>query len=121
MSRAVHQHQVGRRLAVAALTLVLVGCSAPTVAPPPGPPSTTLVAPESSRLGQVRATVDALVKATRAGDRAGFDRLISDQDPSFSDRARLLYENLSTLPLTWLQMRVEPTEFGLSEARQRLL
>jgi hypothetical protein len=80
-----------------------------------------VVTPESSRLGQVRATVDALVKATRAGDRAGFDRLISDQDPSFSDRARLLYENLSTLPLTRLQMRVEPTEFGLSEARQRLL
>jgi hypothetical protein len=33
----------------------------------------------------------------------------------------MLYENLSTLPLTRLQMRVEPTEFGLSEARRQIL
>ena len=42
------------------------------------------------------------------GDRTGFERLISDRDPAFPDRARLLYDNLSTLPLTRLQMRVEP-------------
>jgi hypothetical protein len=79
------------------------------------------MAPANSRLNKVRATVDALIKATRTGDRAGFDRLISDQDPSFPDRARLLYENLSTLPLTRLHVRVEPTEFALPEARRRLL
>jgi hypothetical protein len=69
----------------------------------------------------VRATVDALFKAARTGDRARFDRLISDQDPAFPDRAQLLYDNLSTLPLTRLQMRMEPTEFVLSEARRQLL
>ena len=106
---------------LAALTLALLGCSASAVEPTPPSPSTGSVAPAISRLNKVRATVDALIKATRAGDRAGFDRLISDRDPSFPDRARLLYENLSTLPLTRLQMRVEPTEFGLSEARRRLL
>ena len=77
--------------------------------------------PESSRLGQVRTTVDALVKSARTRDRAGFERLISDRDPSFPDRARLLYDNLSTLPLTRLQARVEPTQFGLAAARNQLL
>jgi len=79
------------------------------------------VTPESSRLGQVRTTVDALVKSARTRDRAGFERLISDRDPSFPDRARLLYDNLSTLPLTRLQARVEPTQFGLAAARNQLL
>jgi hypothetical protein len=80
-----------------------------------------MATPESSRLGQVRATVDALVRATRTRDRAGFERLISDRDPTFPDRARSLYDNLSTLPLTQLQMRVEPGELGLAEARSQLL
>jgi hypothetical protein len=106
---------------LAALTLALLGCSAAAVEPTSPSPSTGSVAPATSRLNKVRATVDALIKATRAGDRAGFDRLISDRDPSFPDRARMLYENLSTLPLTRLQMRVEPTEFGLSEARRQIL
>jgi hypothetical protein len=106
---------------LAALTLALLGCSASAVEPTSPSPSVGSVAPATSRLNKVRATVDALIKATRAGDRAGFDRLISDRDPSFPDRARMLYENLSTLPLTRLQMRVEPTEFGLSEARRQLL
>src|SRR4029453_18008868 len=99
-----------RRLMLAALMLALLGCSASAVEPTPQSPSTTSVAPAISRLNRVRATVDALIKATRVGDRAGFDRLISDRDPSFPDRARMLYENLSTLPLTRLQIRVEPTE-----------
>jgi hypothetical protein len=106
---------------LAALTVALLGCSASAVEPTSPSPSTGSVAPATSRLNKVRATVDALIKATRAGDRAGFDRLITDRDPSFPDRARMLYENLSTLPLTRLQMRVEPTEFGLSEARRKLL
>jgi hypothetical protein len=76
---------------------------------------------ESSRLNQVRTTIDALVHAARTRDRTGFERLISDRDPSFPDRARLLYENLSTLPLTRLQMHVEPTPFGLAAARGQLL
>ena len=62
-----------------------------------------------------------MLKAAHTGDRASFDRLISDQDPAFPDRARLLYDNLSTLPLTRLQMRMEPTEFVLSDARRRVL
>jgi hypothetical protein len=121
VSGAGRRRQLVRRLAVATLPLFLLACSAPAVAPSPAPASTTAVTPESSRLGQVRTTVDALVKSARTRDRAGFERLISDRDPSFPDRARLLYDNLSTLPLTRLQARVEPTQFGLAAARNQLL
>ena len=107
------------RLPVAALTLLLVGCSAPAVAPSPAPPATRVMASESSRLGQVRATVDALVQAARTRDRTGFERLISDRDPTFPDRARLLYDNLSTLPLTRLQIRVEPAQFDAGRGTYR--
>jgi hypothetical protein len=100
---------------------MLLGCSASAVAPTASPAVSSSVAPDSSRLNRVRATVDALVRTARSGDRADFDRLISDRDPTFSDRARLLYDNLSTLPLTTLRIRLEPTQFGLSEARRRLL
>ena len=79
------------------------------------------MASDSSRLSQVRTTVDALVQAARTRDRTGFERLISDRDPAFPDRARLLYGNLSTLPLTRLQIRVEPAQFGLAEQRTQLL
>jgi hypothetical protein len=121
VSGARHQHHVVRRLAIAGLTLLLVGCSFPPVAPSPAPSSARAVASESSQLDQARATIDALLNATRTGDRLGFDRLISDRDPTFPDRARLLYANLGTLPLTRLQARVEPTQVRLAGARAQLL
>jgi hypothetical protein len=110
-----------RRLWVAALTLLLVGCSFPAVAPSPARSSARVVTPESLQLGQARATVDALLNAARTEDRLSFERLISDRDPAFPDRARFLYANLSTLPLTRLQARVEQAQFKLVEARAQLL
>ena len=121
MSASRRQCRAVWALSVAALILMLLGCSAPAVAPAPTPLVARSTAPASSRLGLVRATVDAFLQAARTGDDARFDRLISDRDPTFPQRARLLYDNLSTLPLTRLQIRMEPTEFGLSDARRRLL
>jgi hypothetical protein len=108
-------------VAITLLLLPLLGCSASAVEPAATPPATGSASSSNSRQGLTRATVEALVKTARAGDRAAFYRLISDRDPSFSDRARLLYDNLSTLPLTRLQMRMEPTEFALSDARRKVV
>ena len=110
-----------RRLAAIALMLPLLGCSASAVEPAAAPSATQSTTSSNSRQGLTRATVDALVKTARADDRAGFYRLISDRDPSFPDRARLLYDNLSTLPLTRLQIRMEPTEFALTDARRKVV
>jgi hypothetical protein len=110
-----------RRLWVAALTLLVVGCSFPAAAPAPPGSSARVMTPDSSQLGQARATVDVLLNAARTRDRTSFERLISDRDPAFPDRARLLYTNLSNLPLTRLQARVEQAQFALAETRAQLL
>jgi hypothetical protein len=75
----------------------------------------------STRLDQARSTVDALVQAARAGDPAGFVALTSHRDPSFPDRVRLLFDNLSTLPFADLRIRLDPQEEPLALARQRVL
>jgi hypothetical protein len=120
VSASPRPHSAVQWLVFAALTLILAACSAPGT-PAPSPVEPRSQPSDSSRLNLVRATVEALAEAARTGDREGFDRLISDRDPSFPDRARLLYENLDSLPLTTLRIRVEPTQFGLSEARRKTL
>ena len=88
----------------------------------PGPiRARRILRPASRRLAAVRATLDALVTAVRSDDRAAFQQLISDRDPSFGHRARLLYDNLSSLPLSDLQIRAEPGERPLSDARRAVL
>ena len=99
--------------------LLGAGCSLAQV---PGPaPSLSTPAATQPRLAAVRTALDGLVTAVRSDDRAAFQRLVSDQDPAFGDRARLLYDNLSTLPLMDLQIRPEPAERPLTEARRAML
>jgi hypothetical protein len=72
-------------------------------------------------LAAVRSTLDALASAVLAADRPAFSRLVSNRDPTFASRARLLYDNLTGLPLTKLQLQPKPDQLRLSPARQRLL
>jgi hypothetical protein len=65
--------------------------------------------------------VDALVDAARNQDRRAFDRVVSRRDPSFDDRARELYTNLSGLPLEQMVLRLQPGERELPAARRDLL
>lgn len=59
--------------------------------------------------------------AARRADRPGFDRGVSRRDPSFADRARLLFTNLSTLPLDELTLRLQPGAEPLPDRRRDLL
>lgn len=61
------------------------------------------------------------MRAARGADRPAFDRHVSTRDPSFGDRARLLFTNLSTLPLDELTLRLQPGAEPLSGARRDLL
>jgi hypothetical protein len=65
--------------------------------------------------------VDALVEAARSHDRGAFDRGVSRRDPSFADRARELYTNLSGLPLEQLELRLQLGERELPAPRRDLL
>ncbi|HSU37072.1 MAG TPA: hypothetical protein VLJ88_15550, partial [Propionibacteriaceae bacterium] len=90
--------------------------SSPAQIPTPTPTVST-----PPRLAQARAAAGALTRAVEADDQSAFLALVSDRDPTFAARARLLFSNLSTLPLTELDLLVEPGDQPLSPARQAVL
>ena len=107
---------------LAGVLALATGCTAPTG--PPGPSrgaSSGSAAGPATRATAAQSVLDALAQAARGRDRAAFDRLVSARDPSFADRARQLYGNLSGLPLDRLVLRLQPGERRLSEGRRRLL
>ncbi len=106
---------------VLAATVVLTGCATDgSVSPGPTASSPLTVRPTAST-ASAQAAVDELVRAARSGDRPAFDRLVSTRDPSFADRARLLYDNLAGLPLEQLQLRLNPAGEPVSTSRQQRL
>ena len=99
--------------------MVLGTACSPSRPPQIPPPTPTVSTPP--RLAQARAAVEALTRAVEADDQPAFQALISDRDPTFAARARLLFSNLSTLPLTELDLLVEPGDQPLIPARQAVL
>jgi hypothetical protein len=102
---------------VVAAVLVLPACAAPRPSPDPGPTATTT----ADRLAQVRRTLDGLARSALADDRSAFLALVSDRDPTFASRARLLFDNLSMLPLAELSFTPVPDERSLPLDRQAQL
>jgi len=101
---------------LAGLLTAPAGCSLPS-APQPQPTSVTAApAPTAAQ-----STLVLLAQAARGQDRAGFNRLVSDRDSAFAERARQLYGNLSRLPLDQLSLRLQPGERELAAARRAVL
>ena len=98
--------------------MLVTGCSPSSNIQVPTPTPTVSTPP---RLAQARAAVAALTRAVREDDQPAFQALVSDRDPTFAARARLLFSNLSNLPLTELDLLVEPGDQPLSPARQAIL
>jgi hypothetical protein len=65
--------------------------------------------------------LDRLVRAARDRNRTAFDAEVSRRDPSFDDRARLLYNNLADLPWQTLELRLQGPPTAVPERlRDRL-
>jgi hypothetical protein len=101
-----------------AAVLILTSCTVPPESPAPAP---TPVSTPVDRLSQVRRTVDGLARSALATDRSGFFALVSDRDPTFASRARLVFDNLSTLPLAELFFEPVPAERPVPPNRAVLL
>jgi len=102
--------------------VLLAACGHGAPAPAPSSPAAdATAAPSSVPLALAQSEVDELVRSSRAGDRRAFDAGVSTRDPSFADRARLLFTNLSTLPLDELTLRLQPGAQLLSGTRRQLL
>ena len=99
---------------------VLLACT-PPAAPGPGTEPGPVGTARSSHLDLARQSLNALAAAIRAEDHAAFLAWTTARDPAFASRLRLLYDNLTALPLTGFQLRVEADERPLSESRRSLL
>ncbi|SDS06531.1 hypothetical protein SAMN04488543_0998 [Friedmanniella luteola] len=101
--------------ALAVAAALLTACSSPTPPAPRPTPAATVPAADPA----AQSVVDTLVQAGRTGDRAAFDAATSTVDPTFADRARLLYGNLVGLPWAVLDVRLradrEPVRGRLRE------
>lgn len=75
----------------------------------------------ASESAAAQGVLDQALTAARGGDRAAFQAQLSPRDPAFADSARQFFDNLSTLPLTQLQVRLLPDRRVLSAERQRVL
>ena len=100
-----------------AVVLLTAGCG--VADPDRQVPPASSAAP--ARAAAAQAALDDLVAAARTGDRARFDAGTSRRDPSFGDRARLLFDNLSTLPMALVRLQLQPGQQPLSGARLALL
>lgn len=103
-------------LVIAALSAVGCTVQVPDV-------QTTSSAPSAigDRLTQVRTLLNQIPGAIQARDQSAFRTLLSNRDPTFADRARLIYTNLVAMPLEDLHFRAEPSTTSVSENRARLL
>ena len=70
--------------------------------------------------GETQQAVRQFFAAARSGDRTAFAEATSTVDPSFSDRARLLFTNLSRLPLTELAATVDGETQPVTPARRQI-
>ncbi|MCW2812192.1 MAG: hypothetical protein JWP61_2650 [Friedmanniella sp.] len=112
------------------LPMAAVGCSPRPTAPlppatsPSSPASTSGSATTPLTTAQQRAAqglVSALLDHGRGRDRAAFDTLLSPRDPAFADRARMLFDNLASLPWADLSVRFDGRQAQLTPDRRARL
>ncbi len=110
---------------MAALAVIaLFGCAPGPLLPAPTPPGPTLTgSPAATPPGDASAqsVVAALFATALSGDRAAFDDQVSDRDPAFADRARLIYDNIQALPWAQLDASAGRGAQWLVGSRQTLL
>ena len=104
------------------MSLALTGCRTDATTPPEPPTAEALASADAATRTRLTQTLlDELIRAIGARDRTAFSSLVSNRDPAFSSRAEMIFDNLTVLPLTTLQLTARP-RFGILPAgRQRAL
>ena len=94
--------------------VLATGCGRTAPGPAPTPASPDVAS-------RAQTVLEAFVAAARRGDHAGVTACVSDRDPSFADRVRVLAGNLAALPLDTLTVRLQPGVQPLAAVRQQVL
>jgi hypothetical protein len=106
---------------VSILGLLLAGCTPnpPAVQPPVAQSSSPADPATRTRLAQV--LLDSLTTAVTEHDQAAFTAILSGRDPLAVRPARIIFDNLTGLPLTELTFTARPRFAALSEDRRGTL
>jgi hypothetical protein len=101
--------------------LLLAGCTASPPAVQPSVDQSSSPADPAARTRQAQVLLDSLTRAVTDHDQAAFTAILSARDPVAVRPARIIFENLTGLPLTKLTFTARPRIASLSEDRRGAL
>jgi hypothetical protein len=106
---------------VSTLALLLAGCTPSPATVEQSVGQSSSAADPATRTRQAQSVLDALTRAVTNRDQAAFTGILSGRDPLAVGPARIIFDNLTGLPLTRLSFTARPEFAGLSEDRRRAL
>jgi hypothetical protein len=106
---------------ISILGLLLAGCTPNPPAVQPSVSQSSSPADPATRTRQAQVLLDSLTTAVTDHDQAAFTAILSGRDPLAVRPARILFDNLTGLPLTELTFTARPRFAALSEDRRGTL
>jgi hypothetical protein len=106
---------------VSLLSLFLAGCSPGPATVQPSIGQSSLPADPATRTAQAQALLDTIARAVADDDQVAFIRMVSGRDPQALRPARVIFDNLTGLPLTRLRFTAAPRVASLPPDRRRVL
>ena len=103
-------------------SIVVAGCESETVERPTSQAQrSTAQRNAATRTERTQAVLDQLAQAVEAGDLDAFKAAVSDRDPVFPRRAKMIFDNLNSLPLSAFRLTARSGSGELSASRYRQL
>jgi len=107
---------------VLTLSIVVAGCGSETVErPTSSAQGSTGQRHAATRTERTQAVLDQIAPAVEAGDLDAFMAAVSDRDRLFPRRAKMIFDNLNSLPLSAFRLTARSGSAELSASRHRQL
>jgi hypothetical protein len=107
---------------VLTFSIAVAGCGSETIERPTPPAQRSTAQPDAAtRTERTQAVLDQIAQAVEAGDFDAFTAVVSDRDRSFPRRAKMIFDNLNSLPLSAFRLTARSGSGELSASRQRQL
>jgi hypothetical protein len=107
---------------VLTFSIAVAGCGSETIERPNSRPQRSTTQPDAAtHTERTQAVLDQIAQAVEAGDLGAFTAAISDRDRSFPRRAKMIFDNLNSLPLSAFRLTARSGAGELSASRHSQL
>jgi hypothetical protein len=107
---------------VLTFSIAVAGCGSETIERSTSPAQRSTSQPDAAtRTERTQVVLDQIAQAVEAGDLDAFTAAVSDRDRSFPRRAKMIFDNLNTLPLSAFRLTARSGSGELSRSRHRQL